>query len=200
MSVLSITYSTPFREIAEIFLNKTKLLFSRREARLCEIEFYLKSVEHNDIYTHCSVEQSQWGKWYFHRTNKGGYREGTFKGLDITFGNINETQNIYFGTLIRSILIDDMFIEGPSNTVSRILTEYGLQKISEFTNGAVFDITENPRNLVLVPYDWDTQKIYIGPRIGLNPSKSEEFVNKNYRFLIYKNRVRKQKRTLKILT
>ncbi|KAL1944364.1 hypothetical protein VTO73DRAFT_3549 [Trametes versicolor] len=66
---------------------------------ILELEFYLyKSGSHEDPFTHASAEQSQAGRWYFHRpprrTNDPvpqgaapmGYRGGTRKGMDITIG------------------------------------------------------------------------------------------------------------------
>ncbi|KAI0684964.1 hypothetical protein BC835DRAFT_1386837 [Cytidiella melzeri] len=68
---------------------------------LLEIEFYLwKAGSHEDPFTHGSEEQQHSGNWYFHRaptrtagppqqktaTAAGGYRGGTRKGLDLTFG------------------------------------------------------------------------------------------------------------------
>jgi len=37
--------------------------------------------------------------WYFHRYGSKGYKSGTYKGLDITFGQ----DSMYGGILIRSI-------------------------------------------------------------------------------------------------
>jgi len=53
--------------------------------RLVEIEFYLKGGKHNDIFTHCNKDQLSCGEWYFHK-QKEGYKGGSYKGLDITFG------------------------------------------------------------------------------------------------------------------
>ena len=37
-------------------------------------------------------------KLYFHKFKNGSYKEGTFKGMDISLGNSDK--NIYFGILI----------------------------------------------------------------------------------------------------
>ncbi|KAH9939367.1 uncharacterized protein BXZ73DRAFT_43968 [Epithele typhae] len=70
--------------------------------QLLEIEVYLyKSGCHEDPFTHASHEQSQCGRWYFHRppgrthdpglclptiVSSNGYRGGSRKGLDLTIG------------------------------------------------------------------------------------------------------------------
>ncbi|KAI9060006.1 hypothetical protein FKP32DRAFT_1668346 [Trametes sanguinea] len=72
---------------------KTELL------ELLELECYLfKTGSHEDPFTHASAEQSQSGRWYFHRpprrsndpsvaaASPSGYRGGTRKGLDLTIG------------------------------------------------------------------------------------------------------------------
>ncbi|KAI0797396.1 hypothetical protein BC629DRAFT_1285897 [Irpex lacteus] len=79
------------------------------EYELLEIEFYLwKADSHEDPFTHGSEEQRRSGRWYFHRaptkatgassssgarsaTAAGGYRGGTRKGLDLTFGSPSES-------------------------------------------------------------------------------------------------------------
>lgn len=67
------------------------------------------------------------GKWYFHRFGKT-YKVGTYKGMDLTFGKGDKA---YGGILIRAIssvgatdgkhLPPNEFIEGPCNTVNKIL-------------------------------------------------------------------------------
>ncbi|OSC97919.1 hypothetical protein PYCCODRAFT_1471422 [Trametes coccinea BRFM310] len=72
---------------------KTELL------EILELECYLyKTGTHEDPFTHASAEQSQSGRWYFHRpprrsndpaiaaASPSGYRGGTRKGLDLTIG------------------------------------------------------------------------------------------------------------------
>ncbi|KAI0757971.1 hypothetical protein C8Q74DRAFT_290534 [Fomes fomentarius] len=72
---------------------------AHEQLELLELEFYLyKSGCHEDPFTHASPEQSQLGRWYFHRppsrlgepcapsSTTAGYRGGTRKGLDITIG------------------------------------------------------------------------------------------------------------------
>jgi hypothetical protein len=72
------------------------------------------------------------------------FKCGTYKGMDITFGN----QDIYGGILIRSImdLNDSKYIEGPCNSVSKLLEIRGVKEFKELSlptwpdhDGSVFD-------------------------------------------------------------
>ena len=95
-----------FGKIADCILNKYKLVLKNgKEFRICEIEFYLKSAEHVDTFTHCNPVQLTSGKWYMHRTNNSNpmsFKAGTYKCMDLSFGN--ESKKIYGGILIRSIM------------------------------------------------------------------------------------------------
>ena len=57
------------------------------------------------------------------------FKCGTYKGMDITFGN----KNIFGGILIRSImdLNDGSYIEGPCNSVSKLLQIRGVKEFKE---------------------------------------------------------------------
>ncbi|RPD67522.1 hypothetical protein L227DRAFT_582749 [Lentinus tigrinus ALCF2SS1-6] len=95
--------STRFSQIADVLLHQYRIQITTysvvEQLELLEIEFYLyKYGCHEDPFTHASPEQSQAGRWYFHRppsrsnelgtptTFTSGYRGGTRKGLDITIG------------------------------------------------------------------------------------------------------------------
>ena len=68
--------------------------------------------------------QKQNGKWYFHKMN-GAYKSGTYKGLDLSFGNENATGGILLRAIREVTLPSTMgdFIEGPCNCVNRILQD-----------------------------------------------------------------------------
>ena len=75
-----------FDQIATYLFNSVALVVNNRlKYRLVEIEFYLKGGPHQDMYAHCNKDQKTCGEWYFHK-QKEGYKGGTYKGLDITFG------------------------------------------------------------------------------------------------------------------
>ncbi|KAI0650926.1 hypothetical protein C8Q79DRAFT_998652 [Trametes meyenii] len=98
------TISARFEEIASEILHNYRIEITTgdktEQLDVLELEFYLyKSGSHEDPFTHASAEQSQAGRWYFHRpprrTNEptaeavvgqAGYRGGTRKGLDLTIG------------------------------------------------------------------------------------------------------------------
>lgn len=108
-----------FLAIATKLLNSTQLIIGENTYVLEEIEFYLSCSKHPDIFTHGHQLQKTCGRWYFHRTGNG-YKSGTFKGLDITFGS----ENIFAGILIRSIRdSNNTLINGPCLCVETILKE-----------------------------------------------------------------------------
>ncbi|KAI0328229.1 hypothetical protein GY45DRAFT_1307260 [Cubamyces sp. BRFM 1775] len=90
-----------FERVAAELLHNHRIEIGRggkaEQLELLEVEFYLyKSGAHEDPFTHASPEQSQSGRWYFHRPPRrsndpaaaapAGYRGGTRKGLDLTIG------------------------------------------------------------------------------------------------------------------
>ena len=80
--------------------------------------FTCAAAEHPDPFTHGESLQLQCGRWYFHRSN-GVYRGGSFKGLDLTFGD----GTLYGGVLFRGLeMMDGTFIDGPSLLVDYLLT------------------------------------------------------------------------------
>ncbi|RIA88213.1 hypothetical protein C1645_253918 [Glomus cerebriforme] len=117
-------YSSIFNRIANFLLCNTRLcLPMERTFKFLEIEFYLNDVtnDHDDPYSHGHEHQLTCGEWYFHRVGKNGYRGGSRKGIDITFGSVE--RKIYGGILIRTIQneLTNEVIEGPSLIVDKIL-------------------------------------------------------------------------------
>ncbi|CAJ0753131.1 6089_t:CDS:2, partial [Entrophospora sp. SA101] len=133
-----------FKKIAEYLINDVILYLPKnKKYQIIELEFYFNTLENNsndnallhcDPYSHQHEHQKTSGEWYFHRVGKFGYRGGTRKGIDITFGN----ENAYGGILIRSIkrIIDNEdddeneLIEGPSLIVDEILRLCGVDNLS----------------------------------------------------------------------
>jgi 3-methyladenine DNA glycosylase Mpg len=182
-----------FDELAYLFLNKSILIINEKKYRICEIEFYLKNDDHNDKYTHCNDDQAKYGKFYFHKYGNGSYKGGTYKGMDITFGN----ENSHCGVLIRSIYNTDTkeFIEGPCRTVNKILEEYSIESINELTNNKLLSVLENEHDFCLKNAKMKEEIIYKGKRVGLS-DKYPNFRNLNYRYLVKKNKIKKQKADL----
>jgi len=188
--------SQNFNDIANKFLNESALSVNNEIYRILEIEIYLHDKTHSDIYSHCDADQLQYGGFYFHKFKNGTFKSGTFKGMDVSLGNA-ETQK-YCGILIRAIqnMKTSEIIEGPCLSVNRILQEYKASDIKEF----VAQKYDNP--LKLIDYKHSVEQIYVGPRIGLQSKtskvvKSVEFVDKDYRYLIYKTK--KGRKSLKLL-
>ncbi|KAG9290282.1 hypothetical protein G9A89_022258 [Geosiphon pyriformis] len=116
-------FETHFTSIAKLLLKSTRLNVKNEKYALIEIEFYLKDQinQHSDPFTHGHREQSSCNNFYFHRIGSTGYKGGSRKGLDITFGD--SSKQIYGGILIRAIQNMDTreIIEGPSLIVDKIL-------------------------------------------------------------------------------
>lgn len=185
-----------FDYVANVLLNYTYLMVRNVGYRLVEIEFYLNNAHHPDLYVHSNPDQLLLNKFYFHKFKNGTYKSGTFKGLDLTFGD-NESKT-YFGILIRAVLNTqtDQLIEGPCNVVNHVLSQYGFGSVVELTERSVLSLHANIPNFILVRTDeLDTEPMFIGPRIGLS-EKYPEYQHKCYRYVIYRNRTKKQKNKL----
>ncbi|KAF8886942.1 hypothetical protein BD779DRAFT_541824 [Infundibulicybe gibba] len=89
--------SARFTDIADELLKRSHLVFGEVAFEFLEIEFYLNSGRHKDPFTHGNEEQGVTGRWYFHRASTSGtagFRGGTRKGFDLTFGPA--TKSRYF--------------------------------------------------------------------------------------------------------
>ena len=126
--------------------------------------------------------------FYFHQYANGTYKSGTWKGMDLTFGNVE--QNIYYGILIRAIYDIDrsVYIEGPCKSVNYLMDQLSVQTVKELA-----DLAQSEFKVV---YDEHIQKYSIShaPRIGLS-DKYPEYKDKLYRFVIM-NHIKKEKSKL----
>ena len=182
-----------FDLISDIILNKIILVANDTKYRICEIEMYLQNEDHKDLYVHCNPEQKNYGTFYFHKYQNGTYKSGTWKGLDIVFGNKNK----YFGILIRSIMNLDTeeFIEGPCRCVNTILQEFGFKTVADFFVNNKPQITLDDSDLHLKSCVMEHKDIYSGTRIGLS-NKYPEYKDRMYRYVIYQNKIKKGKKSL----
>src|SRR5205823_1464943 len=95
--------------------------------RITECEFYYRGPAHDDPFTHGDPVQVHAGRWYFHKT-AGTYRGGSFKGIDVTFGD---------GTAKGGILLrgaetaNGTLIDGPSLLVDHVLRLCGAASVAE---------------------------------------------------------------------
>jgi len=178
-------------------MNNFTLEINNKSHRLTEVEFYFCGDKHMDIYTHQDPLQQTSGKWYFHRTGKG-YKGGSYKGLDVTFG-----QNGFGGILIRAILDleSDNYIEGPCNCVNHILELNQISKktpeVSDFVEQDGFDLSVTKKGKLYFRKNESLEKFGVcsGPRVGLTMKKLDGersyFLMKNYRYMTCPLKVRK---------
>jgi len=83
---LASEFDAYFDRISHLLFNSiTMVVNNKHKYRLAEIEYYLKGGKHEDTFAHCSPDQAGFEEWYFHK-QKGTYKGGTYKGLDLTFG------------------------------------------------------------------------------------------------------------------
>jgi hypothetical protein len=212
-----------FNKLAKFLLFNTCLSINGTEYRMLEIELYIYNDNHPDIFTHCHDEQKNMLTWYFHQmSNKAhSYKGGTFKGLDITCAvkldkeensdesddsddsddETNESES-YGGILIRAIMNEETgdVIEGPCNVVNEILKQTECESIKEL----VIEQLENDLScettdlLKLIEKKYPNTDLYSAPRIGLslkgdNLKEKKKYVNQKYRYVIFKDKIKKEK-------
>jgi len=159
--------STDLAYLSDQLINHHNLKVGKKIYQLIEIEFYHKSSSHNDTFVHGDQEQLQNATWYYHRM-RGGYKEGTYKGMDITFGPNNE----HGGLLVRCIkdLSTGNLIEGPCLVVQEILKEHKLDKVSDLAKLGDADtrnvLTNKYHSLVALQQP-RTDSLLSSPRVGL---------------------------------
>ena len=119
--------------------------------------------------------------------------------MDITLGD--EDSSTYFGILIRAIMHTETndIIEGPCKVVNEILSKYECENIHEFVSGENLNIINNPRKFIVKKSSKLKQMpIFQGPRIGLS-DKYPKFKDQPYRFVIFKDKIKKEKTKLKMI-
>jgi hypothetical protein len=120
-------WQTWFDRLAAYLLNGCRLMVNGRPHRLIEVEVYYHGPGHADPFAHCDPLQRENGRWYFHRT-KGVYRGGSFKGVDLTFGD----GTAYGGVLFRGLETPKgEIVDGPSLLVDTLLATTGAATIAE---------------------------------------------------------------------
>jgi hypothetical protein len=108
--------------------------------QIVEVEVYATSESHPDPFTHCHPDQLLESAWYFHRSSRSptaGYREGTYKGLDIALGTAEGTgeERCHVGVLIRSVRWTEYtrpVINGPCLVVDELLAVAGVETVREY--------------------------------------------------------------------
>lgn len=175
-----------FQKHAERLLNNVVLKVKDVAYRICEIEMYYCGKDHEDKYTHCDSLQLENETFYPHRFKTGTYKSGTYKCMDIAYGN-KETMT-YFGILIRSLkrLDDNIFFTGPCICVNELLRHFDCTEFKDFFKNYTTD------EFKLEEQKLDYEDIFVGPRVGLG-DKYPEFKDKKYRFATHIKQIKKQK-------
>lgn len=108
-----------FDRIAKELLIENALYINDKVFRFTEIEFYYYNKEfHPDKYTH--EHSLREGQWRFHN-----------QGIDITF-NSDDNLQIDGGILIRGVLLNNKYINGPRKIITAFFEAFG--NITDNTN------------------------------------------------------------------
>jgi hypothetical protein len=189
-----------FDAVAAVLLGRARLVAGGTAFRIVEAEFYLFSDDHPDPSTHRDPLQKTLGRWYFHRSG-GAYRSGSFKGLDLTFGD----GSAFGGILLRGLEAGGGgLVDGPSLLVDRLLSATGRATVAELD--AALGTREawdpaSPLRLEHGPADKadpaGPPPLYRTARVGLTLKRSAgrmaEFLMRPYRFLSEPRRTAKGK-------
>ncbi len=192
-------YPAAFAALADLLLDRAALHVQGVEHRFVEIEFYYRGRAHLDEFTHGDPMQRRFGGWYFHRTGSG-YRGGTYKGLDLAFGDDDAAG----GILVRAIerTEDAALVEGPCRVVDHVLALTGAPSIVDLV--ARFDLSieppgRGPSPLCVTHRETGRGRtVYDSPRVGLtlkraNTLERHRFIARPYRFLTEPGRIEKGK-------
>ena len=189
-----------FAAIAGRLLNGSRLIAGGEALRITEVEFYHRSAEHPDPFPHADPIQHQHGMWYFHKSG-GGYRGGSYKGVDLTFGDERATG----GILIRGVeTADAKLIDGPSLTVDYLLGRTQaptVRALDERIGRRAAWNPGNPLRLIALPR-CEELAVWRSARAGLSLKRAaaypdmHSFIGRPYRFLTEPRSIRKGKRLL----
>lgn len=183
-------WSRAIQALATLLLLRCDLRVGDARWRIMEVEGYAHAPGHPDPFTHRDEAQNSLGRWYFHRTGEG-FRGGSFKGVDLTFGG----GGAFAGMLVRAVALSDgTLVEGPSLSVDAMLGATGHGSVAslaracdEGAHDAVALVArEHPRG----------DAVYAGPRVGLSlraelSAERVFFLPRHYRFVVDPRRARK---------
>ncbi|KAK0559515.1 hypothetical protein OC844_004349 [Tilletia horrida] len=187
---------------------------SQRRFILSDIEFYhFDPPIHPDPFAHAHASQVNSATWYFHAAGTGdGFKEGSYKGLDVTFGSAQSRSGILFRRITEvssaSSLDTPTVVDGPSLLCDTVLTTLGFTKVRDLVaslrshpSGCDLSAThpQSPLRIELIPggtppLPLELGRIWACPRHGLSLKKTKqsgtdelrlrlEYVAKPYRFL-----------------
>jgi len=175
-----------FARVADLLLNRTRWMIGGRPHRVTECEFYYRNRGHEDPFAHGDPVQVHPGRWYFHRT-AGVYRGGSFKGVDVTFGDGTARG----GILIRGVeRPDGTFIDGPSLLVDHVLRLSGAESVAALDRKIAERLAWDPScPLHFEEMDPAAKGILACARVGLSLRRARPgttmsaFLTRPYRFL-----------------
>jgi len=182
-----------FDQIAALLLGGVELVAGGEAHTLVEIEFYYSGGTHPDPFAHCDPVQQRDNTWYFHR-DEGSYRGGSFKGLDVTFG-----EGAFGGILIRTIRASDGKVtNGCSLCVDRLLSCTGHSSVAELdaeiADRSIWDTTSPVH---LRPADAPPENTWKTARVGLTLKRAHKhremkrYIMRPYRYLTDARAVKK---------
>lgn len=184
-----------FDAVADRLLGHCRLMIGGRPHRLTEVEGYYHSADHPDPFAHRHPVQVHLGRWYFHRVG-GGYRGGSFKGLDVTCGR----PGAFGGILFRGLETPDgAVVDGPSLVVDHLLRTTGFASVSGLDAALgerpAWD-TDGPLSLVLV--EGEPRPVLKSLRVGLSLKRQAGeaalgYLFRPYRYLTDPRRTKKGK-------
>jgi hypothetical protein len=186
-----------FARLADRLLNGCQLLIGTRAHRLAEVEIYYHGPGHADPFSHREPVTQQCGRWYFHRSS-GTYRSGSFKGLDLAFGD----RSAFAGILIRGLeKPNGDLIDGPSLCVDYLLDATGAASVPALDRAIAGRLAwESGNPLILqAASDIEQRSVFRSGRIGLTLKRARihaempHYVLRPYRFLTQPKRIRKGK-------
>ena len=184
---------TAFAVAAREILLGSQLVVGDDACHVLEVEFYFHGPNHPDPFAHQHAIQSLFGRWYFHRVGTG-YRGGSFKGVDVTFGD----DGCFGGMLLRTLESPDEVICGPSLCVDYMLARTGFAKPeqldAEIQSRDAWDVSSP---LHFEHKEQNDKTMFRCARVGLSTKglstsdHPDEFINKHYRFLAEPRKIKK---------
>jgi hypothetical protein len=186
-----------FARIADALLNRTEFRVGGQPHRLIEVEVYYFSPAHPDPFAHQDPVQLDGGRWYFHKT-RGEYRGGSFKGLDLAFGDGTAFAGVLFRGLEKP---DGTYVDGPSLLVDHLLSVTGCASVAELDHSiGARHAWDRSQPLQLVPAATPQDRpVLRTARVGLSWRRhrpndpSARFLLRPYRFLTEPRRTAKGK-------
>ena len=191
--------------IPEDCITGSTLFIGQNQYTIIESELY----SDDDPYTHHAVEQKLLATFYFHRLHGKGFKEGTYKGLDITMGDGVHCR----AYLIRAIkALDGTITEGPCLVVNKILECFGYATVKtfyEYYKNLNPSLCITNRESGLSASLCECISAHASPRVGLKYKKMQDYTGEDilkfcmgYRRYIADSdvdKIKKQRKTVKLV-